>query len=211
MGPAWSTIRNGNRTHPIGACSINRWLDVEFDALTFLSNNNNEFPCPQHPLRRQRSKPRRSGRSPSREQTAREKRRIMRVEVRWRSGSRIEYLPPLPFSTHTSLRPRHFDSHSHHLSSPDTCVNWPVSRTHLPVAIDFAHFWDTHGDSGWRTRTKKNRFTVYPKAAFLGELRSRWWYYSLLDGDAHFLILPIYSVQDIWKWVLGCLAISGEF
>jgi hypothetical protein len=22
---------------------------MEFDALTFLSNNNNEFPCPQHP------------------------------------------------------------------------------------------------------------------------------------------------------------------
>jgi hypothetical protein len=56
-GPARSTVRNGNRTHPIGACSIDRWLDIKFDALTFLSNNNNEFPCPQHPGRRQRNEP----------------------------------------------------------------------------------------------------------------------------------------------------------
>jgi hypothetical protein len=32
-------------------------LDRPFDALIFLSNINDEFPCPQHPGRRQRNEP----------------------------------------------------------------------------------------------------------------------------------------------------------
>ena len=39
------------------ACSIDHKLDIQFDTLNCLSNNNDEFPCPQHPRCHQRNEP----------------------------------------------------------------------------------------------------------------------------------------------------------